>query len=87
MNVELETSPSRILNNMIFEGLKPDLKRLKVSTLLISADRGLQAVPYAALHDGESYFGDTYAFSITPSLGLTNMSITENSEKNLWLKF
>jgi len=44
------------------------------SLLLISADRGLQAVPFAALHSGERYFGDAYAFSLTPSLALTNLS-------------
>ena len=59
LNIELESSPSRVLNNMIFESIKPDLERLKVTTLLISADRGLQAIPYAALHDGENYFGDS----------------------------
>ncbi len=83
LNVELESSPSRVLNNMIFESIKPDLERLKVTTLLISADRGLQAIPYAALHDGENYFGDSYAFSLTPSLGLTDISVSDSEDKKL----
>ncbi len=83
LNIELESSPSRVLNNMIFESIKPDLERLKVTTLLISADRGLQAIPYAALHDGENYFGDSYAFSLTPSLGLTDISISDSEDKKL----
>ncbi|WP_219071348.1 CHAT domain-containing protein, partial [Prochlorococcus marinus] len=83
LNVELESSPSRVLNNMIFESIKSDLEKLKVTTLLISADRGLQAIPYAALHDGENYFGDSYAFSITPSLGLTDISISDSEDKML----
>ena len=83
LNVELESSPSRVLNNMIFESIKPDLERLKVTTLLISADRGLQAIPYAALHDGENYFGDSYAFSLTPSLGLTDISFSDSEDKKL----
>jgi CHAT domain-containing protein len=83
LNVELESSPSRVLNNMIFESIKSDLEKLKVTTLLISADRGLQAIPYAALHDGENYFGDSYAFSITPSLGLTDISISDSEDKKL----
>ena len=83
LNIELESSPSRVLNNMIFESIKSDLEKLKVTTLLISADRGLQAIPYAALHDGENYFGDSYAFSITPSLGLTDISISDSEDKKL----
>ena len=83
LNVELESSPSRVLNNMIFESIKPDLERLKVTSILISADRGLQAIPYAALHDGENYFGDAYAFSITPSLGLTDISFSDSEDKKL----
>ncbi len=83
LNIELESSPSRVLNNMIFESIKSDLEKLKVTTLLISADRGLQAIPYAALHDGENYFGDSYAFSITPSLGLTDISISDSEDKML----
>ena len=34
----------------------------------------MQAVPFAALSDGQRYFGDRYAFSITPSLALTDLS-------------
>ena len=83
LNVEIESSPSRVLNNMIFESIKPDLDKLKVTTLLISADRGLQAIPYAALHDGENYFGDSYAFSLTPSLGLTDISVSDSEDKKL----
>jgi CHAT domain-containing protein len=36
------------------------------------ADRGLQGLPFAALHDGTSFFGDQFGFSITPSLNLTS---------------
>ena len=35
LNVEIESSPSRVLHNMIFESIKPDLERLKVTTILI----------------------------------------------------
>jgi CHAT domain-containing protein len=50
------------------------LKQRGVTTLLISADRGLQAVPFAALHDGTRFFGDAFAFSLTPSLALTSLA-------------
>jgi CHAT domain-containing protein len=74
LNVDDPNSPSRQLHALLFESLTPILQREKVTTLLIAADRGLQAVPFAALSDGQSYFGDRYAFSITPSLALTDLS-------------
>ncbi len=74
LNIDNPQSPSRQLYALLFESLTPILKRENVTTLLIAADRGLQAVPFAALSDGQRYFGDRYAFSITPSLALTDLS-------------
>jgi len=34
----------------------------------------LQAVPFAALHNGKRYFGDAFAFALTPSLALTSLA-------------
>jgi len=70
LRVEDPSSPSRQLYELMFAGLSDVLKREQITTLLISADRGLQAVPFAALSDGERYFGDRFAFAITPSLAL-----------------
>jgi len=66
-------SPSRSLYDQLFAAIAPVLRQRQITTLLISVDRGLQAVPFAALHDGQDYFGDRYAFSLTPSLALTNL--------------
>jgi len=73
LDVDDPQSPSRQIYALLFESLAPILEREKVTTLLIAADRGLQAVPFAALSDGQRYFGDSYAFSITPSLALTDL--------------
>ena len=70
LNVEDPLAPSRQLYELIFGGLADVLLREKITTLLISADRGLQAVPFAALSDGQRFFGDRFAFAITPSLAL-----------------
>mgnify|MGYP001456857231 FL=1 len=72
LNEDNPESASRQIHALIFGGLKPVLEAKKVTTLLIAADRGLQAVPFAALHDGEQFLGDRYAFAITPSLALTD---------------
>ena len=68
-------SPSRTLYDLIIAPIEPILIRNNINSLVIAADRGLQAIPYAALNDGKMYFGEKYSFSITPSLSLTNFNI------------
>ena len=63
-------SPLRQLHRQLIEPVEPELRRLGVTTLLLVPDAGLQAVPFAALHDGERSFGERYAFAITPSVTL-----------------
>jgi autotransporter-associated beta strand protein len=76
---------ARQLFNQLIGPIIPQLQAKGVTTLLIAADRGLQAIPFAALHDGSQYFGDRYSFSITPSLALTNLSAPEAVDKVLLL--
>ena len=63
-------SPLRLLHRQLIEPVEPELRRLGVTTLLLVPDAGLQAVPFAALHDGQLSFGERYAFAITPSITL-----------------
>jgi len=63
-------SPLRQLHRQLIEPVEPELRRLGVTTLLLVPDAGLQAVPFAALHDGTLSFGERYAFAITPSVTL-----------------
>ena len=74
---------ARQLFNQLIGPIVPQLQARGVTTLLIAVDRGLQAIPFAALHDGSQYFGDRYGFSITPSLALTNLSAPQSGEKGL----
>ena len=83
LNVENESSPARVLHEILINSVEEDLNKEKITTLLISADRGLQAVPFGALHDGVKYFGEKYAFSITPSLSLTNLDISMDRNKKI----
>jgi len=66
-------SPARQLHEALIAPVEPLLRQQGITTLLIAADRGLQAVPFAALHDGSTYFGQRYAFSITPSVRFTSL--------------
>ena len=83
LNVDDPKSPSRQLYALLFESLTTILRRERITTLLIAADRGLQAVPFAALSDGQRYFGDRYAFSITPSLALTDLGTSGDPGQRL----
>lgn len=75
LQVQDPSSPARSLYRQIFAQLQPLLQNQRVTTLLISADQGLQAIPYAALHDGEQFLGERYGLSLTPSLNLTNLQL------------
>jgi len=68
-------SPPRQLHRQLIEPIEPELRRLGVTTLLLVPDAGLQAVPFAALHDGERSFGERYAFAITPSVTLMQRDV------------
>lgn len=74
MAVENPASPSRQLHALLVEPLQEALQAQQIQTLLIAADQGLQAVPFAALSDGSAYFGNRYAFGLTPSLALTSLA-------------
>ena len=74
MTVENPSSPSRQLHALLLEPLQEALQSQQIESLLIAADQGLQAVPFAALSDGSDYFGNRFAFGLTPSLALTPLA-------------
>ena len=67
-------SPARRLHDILIGPVLPALERNGINSVLIVADRGLQAVPFAALHDGRQWFGERFGFSLTPSLRLTSLA-------------
>jgi filamentous hemagglutinin family protein len=76
-------SPARQLYGLLIAPIADQLQSQKITTVLIAADRGLQGVPFAALHDGQEFFGDRYAFSLTPALSLTDLKLQDGSVKRL----
>jgi CHAT domain-containing protein len=73
----LETADSAAsqLSGLLLQPLLPTLRRDGINALLLSVDRGLQAVPYAALPVAPGVLlGDAYAITLTPSLGLTGLA-------------
>jgi CHAT domain-containing protein len=75
LGVNDPTSPSRQLETILIQPVAEQLRRQRITTLLISADAGLQAVPFAALHDGQSYLGERFALGLTPTLGLMKLAM------------
>ena len=70
LNTDNPSASSRQLYNLLIGPVANEIRDSNINTLLISADSGLQAVPFAALHDGDNWFGNRYSFSLTPSLSL-----------------
>ncbi|MCP9916372.1 CHAT domain-containing protein [Cyanobium sp. ATX 6F1] len=75
LDVNDPNSPARQLYSILIQPIAAQLQKHKITTLLISADAGLQAVPFAALHDGQSYLGERYGLGMTPALGLTKLAV------------
>lgn len=50
-----------------------EIRRLGVNALLLSLDRGLQGIPFAALPIGEETLADVAALTVTPALALTDL--------------
>jgi CHAT domain-containing protein len=73
LNLDDPSAPARQLYAALIAPVEPLLREQGVTSLLIAADRGLQAVPFAALHDGSGFFGQRYAFAITPSVRFTSL--------------
>ncbi len=69
----------RQLSNHLLTPLLPTLRHDGITALLLSVDRGLQAIPYAALplDDGRP-LGEAFSLTLTPSLGLTALDTTSN---------
>ena len=80
--VDNPASPTRQLHALLVEPVQEILQEQGIETLLIAADQGLQAVPFAALSDGSDYFGNRYAFALTPSLALTPLAPAQSRSQN-----
>lgn len=60
------------LYNWMIAPLEPQLKALKINTLIFCMDAGLRTIPMAALHDGKQFLVEKYSLGSIPSVSLTN---------------
>ena len=76
---QLSKDPAQHLSRIMIEPLLPALRQQGITALVMEVDRGLQAIPYAALPIGDGLLGDTYAITLTPSLGLIDLDPAQRS--------
>lgn len=79
MQPELLSSESSRLYELFLEPLEDVLINENISSVLVSADRGLQAIPFTALARQGSFIVNQLTFSLTPSLALTDLSVSLSS--------
>ena len=72
---ELNTSESSKLYSLFLQPLEEVLLSENITSVLVSADRGLQAIPFTALARQGSFIVNRITFSLTPSLALTDLSV------------
>ena len=82
ISVTNPTDPARQMYDLLIRPLKQELEQQKITTLLISMDLELQSIPIAALHNGEKWFGQEFAFSVTPSMSLMPRIDNSGDESN-----
>lgn len=66
-------APGRRLAAWLLEPLAQEIRSSGATALLLAVDRGLQAIPYAALPFEGQPLGERYALSVSPSLGLLDL--------------
>ncbi|MEM6501724.1 MAG: CHAT domain-containing protein [Cyanobacteria bacterium P01_C01_bin.89] len=69
---EVYKQPAQKLYNWIVRPLLQDLEKQNISTLLFAPDAGLRSLPFAALHDGETFLVERFSLGVTPSINLTD---------------
>ncbi|QZZ20497.1 CHAT domain-containing protein [Leptothermofonsia sichuanensis E412] len=65
-------NPAQQMYQWLVKPLEPYLQAEKINNLVFLADVGLRSLPYAALHNGQSFLVTQYSIGLMPSLSLTD---------------
>jgi filamentous hemagglutinin family protein len=65
-------NPSQQLYRWLITPIQSDLEEQGIENLVFIPDIKLRSIPFAALHDGESYLMQKYSIGLMPSLSLTD---------------
>ncbi|ABC30128.1 uncharacterized protein conserved in bacteria [Hahella chejuensis KCTC 2396] len=64
-------APAQKLYSLFIEPVKSELQRQNVSTLIVVPDASLRTIPFAALHNGQTFLIEQFAIATTPGMTLT----------------
>ncbi|WP_254564689.1 CHAT domain-containing protein [Oscillatoria sp. HE19RPO] len=62
---------SQKLHRLLIEPIEPTLKQRGIENLAFIPDAGVRSLPFAALHDGETFLIERYSLAVMPSFSLT----------------
>ncbi|MEB3264481.1 MAG: CHAT domain-containing protein [Synechococcus sp.] len=82
MDLDNPQAPARELYDLLIRPMEQEIASLGLTTLLLSADAGLQAVPFAALHDGHQFLSERIGIALTPSIGLMPLDVPSERDKS-----
>lgn len=73
------------LYTWLIKPVESELALRQIDTLVIVPDGALRTIPLAALHDGEGFLVERFAFATTPSLMLTDRHVLHGKQVNVLL--
>jgi CHAT domain-containing protein len=74
-DLEEASAPGAQLAFALLDPVMPEIQRLGINAVLLSLDRGLQGIPFAALPWGQGTLGEELALTVTPALALTDLAV------------
>ena len=72
------------LYDQLIRPIRPLLYESRVENLVIVPDNILRTIPFAALHNGESYLVNEFALAIAPGLTLTDITGSNDSVRQIF---
>jgi CHAT domain-containing protein len=77
-----ETSAKKLYQWLI-SPIEDELQANKIDTLIITADKGLRSLPFAALYDGQKYLVEKYSLALIPTFALTDTDYQRSNNFNI----
>ncbi len=72
--------PAQDLHRILIDPIETELQAQGIENISFIVDSGLRSLPFAALHDGESFLVERYSMGLMPSLSLADKSYRDLRE-------
>jgi len=77
------TALAHQLYGWLLAPLEAELQAAAITQLIYCLDEGLRTIPLAAMQDGRTFVIDRYSLAMIPSVGLTNLAVTDLRDRPL----